>query len=846
MVLGQLSVSRRIFLVLAIGFVTPTFVSIQSLKTVRNSLLAARASEVKHLDEAAWTLVASYHDRAEKGLMSDDAAKDAAKSALRDMHYDGRNYFFIWDMDGVSVAHGGNPTLEGRNFIVGPDAVKCPGVSDMVKKLVRIARDEKEGLAQYQIPKAGETTALDKIGYSKLFEPWHWAIGTGAYLTDIDAFYWSQMRSDLLIVACLTIVTGLLSSLLGRDLSSSLRRLTGAVKSLAGGDLTVAIPSADRGDEVGVMARAMRVFKENAVQAALQGAELQETSVRLEAALSNMLQGLCLHGRDGRLEIFNLQFCSILGINPADIRPGMSIRNILEVSVAAGNYPGRDLENVVAERQAFIDRLETGSLLIPLAKGRLVSIMHCPMPTGGWVATYEDVTDRRAADAKIAYMARHDALTGLPNRLVLNERIEQALIEAGRGRHAALLCLDLDDFKRVNDTLGHPVGDGLLIAVSDRLRACLREVDTLARVGGDEFVVVQSGILRPEDAKLLAERIIDLIQQPFVIDGHQIITGITIGLALIPNDGTDQSTILKNADIALYRAKGDERGTLCFFEAEMDLRLQLRRQLELDMRAGLTNNEFELFYQPLVGLESKQVVGFEALIRWRHPERGMISPGEFIPVAEETGLIVPLGEWVIKQACREASSWPGTIKVAVNLSPNQFKSKNLVPTVIQSLEESGLAASRLELEVTETLLLQDNESTLRMLHELRALGTRIAMDDFGTGYSSLSYLRSFPFDKIKIDQSFVRDLSQRNDSIQIVRAIKGLCAGLGMMTTAEGVETDDQFDTICAEGCTEVQGFLFSPPRPAFEVPAMMERVRQMDIARTSSPPFRLKRTATS
>ena len=534
-------------------------------------------------------------------------------------------------------------------------------------------------------------------------------------------------------------------------------------------------------------------------------------------------------------EIFNQQFCNIIGVSPADIRPGLSMRDILEVSVAAGNYPGQDLDDIVAERQAFIDRQATGSIVIPLAKGRLVSIMHCPMPNGGWVATYEDVTDRWAADAKITYMAQHDALTGLPNRLVLKERIELALAEAGRGRHAALLCLDLDDFKRVNDTLGHPVGDGLLVAVSQRLRACLQDGDTLARVGGDEFVIVQSGVAQPEDARQLAERTIASIQQPFLVCGHQITVGVSIGLALMPEDGNDQSTILKNADIALYRAKGVERGTFCFFEANMDACLQLRRQLELDMRAGLARDEFELFYQPLVSLASRQVVGFEALIRWRHPERGMVSPGDFIPVAEETGLIVPLGEWVIRQACTEAASWPETIKVAVNLSPVQFKSKNLVPTVIQALSESGLAAGRLELEVTETLLLQENESTLAMLHELRALGTRIAMDDFGTGYSSLSYLRSFPFDKIKIDQSFVRDLSRREDSIHIVRAIKGLCAGLGMMTTAEGVETDEQYDKICAEGCTEVQGFLFSPPRPASEVPAILERVRLMSMTPTTS-----------
>ena len=621
------------------------------------------------------------------------------------------------------------------------------------------------------------------------------------------------------------VLVGIGFSLLASRMFRPLHGMTSAMRSLAAHDLAVEVPGLERGDEIGGMARAVWVFKENAIQSTKRDAELRQTSMQFETALRNMSQGLCLYDGAGHLEVFNQQFCAILGINPNDIRPGMSIRDVLQISQAAGNYPGRDLEEVVAERHAFIARRETGTMVIELANGRLVSIMHCPMTNEGWVATFEDITDRLTADAKISHMARHDTLTGLVNRLVLEERIEQALIETARDGQSAVLCLDLDEFKRVNDTLGHPVGDGLLVAVSERLLACVREGDTVARLGGDEFAIVQLGIARPEDAKLLAERLTATIQQPFLVDGHEIAVGVSIGVALMPTDGNTQTALLKNADIALYRAKAEERGTFCFFEAGMDARLQLRRQLELDLRVGMARGEFELFYQPLVSLALKQVVGFEALLRWHHPERGMVSPAEFIPVMEETGMIVPLGEWVIRQACAEAASWPEHIKVAVNLSPSQFRSRNLVPTVARSLEETGLAASRLELEVTEMLLLQDNESTLAMLHELRALGARISMDDFGTGYSSLSYLRSFPFDKIKIDQSFVRDLSNREDSIHIVRAINGLCAGLGMTTTAEGVETEEQLEKIYAEGCTEVQGYLFSPPRPATEIPALLERV---------------------
>ena len=568
---------------------------------------------------------------------------------------------------------------------------------------------------------------------------------------------------------------------------------------------------ADR-DEIGSMARAIEVFRNNALQAAVQDAELRLANTRFEAALNNMLQGICMFDGAGRLDMFNLQFCTIYGLNPADVRLGMGLPELLALVADMGCYPGLDRGAFLKERMGFIGKRERGSLIDQIKDGRQISIVHRPMPSGGHVATFEDVTDRRAADAQIAYMSRHDALTGLPNRLVLHERIDQQLTETTRGGRSAVLFLDLDHFKRVNEMLGHPVGDSLLRAVSDRLLACVREGDTVARLGGDEFAIVQAGIARPEDAKLLAERIIATLASPFLVHGHAIVIGTSIGLALIPEDGTDAPTLIKSADMALYRAKLEERGTFCFFESTMDARLQLRRQLELDLRAGLENEEFQLYYQPLVDPVREQVVGFEALLRWQHPTRGMVSPAEFIPIAEEIGLIVPLGEWVIRTACAEAAGWPEQIKVALNLSPMQFRSRNLVPTVVLALQESGLAAGRLELEVTETLLLQDNESTISMLHELRTLGARISMDDFGTGYSSLSYLRSFPFDKIKIDQSFIRDLSQREDAIHIVRAIRGLCAGLGIKTTAEGVETGGAVCQDTQRGMHGGAGVLVQPP----------------------------------
>ena len=538
-----------------------------------------------------------------------------------------------------------------------------------------------------------------------------------------------------------------------------------------------------------------------------------------------MSQGLCLYDADDRLDVVNQQFFDIYHLDPIRVRPGVLFRDVLQISIDAGNYPGRNADELLAERQIFVNRRVPGVVLQTLGDGRIVAISHSPMQDGGWVATYEDVTARRTAEAQVVHMARHDALTALPNRVVLHERLEHAVSEAGRGTGSAVLCLDLDHFKAVNDTLGHPVGDGLLRLAAERLMACVRQGDLVVRLDGDEFAIVQADVGRPEEARLLAERIVGALQQPFVVEGHEIVTGVSIGLAIVPGDGTTAAILLKNADMALHRAKQDGRGGFCFFEPEMDRRLQRRRNLELDLRRGVLAEEFVLFYQPLVNLDRNEVSGFEALLRWPHPERGMVSPSEFIPVAEEIGVIVALGEWVIRRACADAALWPGDIKVAVNLSPVQFRSRNLVPTVVAALAESGLAPWRLELEITESVLLQDNAATLAVLHELRALGARISMDDFGTGYSSLSYLRSFPFDKLKIDQAFVRDLSTREDCVHIVRAVQGLCAGLGIATVAEGVETEGQLARLRAEGCKEVQGFLFSHARCVADVPGILRRI---------------------
>jgi diguanylate cyclase (GGDEF)-like protein len=443
----------------------------------------------------------------------------------------------------------------------------------------------------------------------------------------------------------------------------------------------------------------------------------------------------------------------------------------------------------------------------------------------------EQTEERARAEALVTHMARHDALTLLPNRVLFRENLKLDLQRAGREHPLAVLCLDLDNFKSVNDTLGHPVGDALLKMVADRLARCLSESDTVARLGGDEFAIVQATGAQPVAATMLAQSLIDAIAAPYEVDGHTVVIGTSVGIALAPNDGSDPDEVLKNADMALYRAKADGRGTYRFFEAAMDAEMQARRLLELDLRAAVACDEFELHYQPLVDLATAGLSGFEALLRWKHPQRGLVPPIAFIPLAEEIGLITTIGAWVLKQACAEAASWPGNLTVAVNLSPVQFKNRALTLDVVAALGASGLAANRLELEITEAVMLQDTETTLATLAQLKALGVRISMDDFGTGYSSLSYLRKFPFDKIKIDQSFVRDLATRQESMAIVRAVAGLGSTLGIATTAEGVETLEQLRAVKQEGCTQVQGFLLGRPKPASAMPDVL-----LEFARAAKP----------
>ncbi len=555
-----------------------------------------------------------------------------------------------------------------------------------------------------------------------------------------------------------------------------------------------------------------------------QDQRLTETNRRLDAALDNMSQGLCLYDANHRLMVVNRRYGEIYGLPPGAVAPGMTALQVLARNIETGTMRGRRLEDLVREtRDAFGQGFEH-TLFQTTETGRIIAIMGRATGDGGFVATYEDVTERRQAEERIAFLAHHDVLTGLPNRLKFAEQIEGAIAQAGRDNGFALLSIDIDGFRPINDTLGRVVGDEVLQAVANRLSACVREVDCVARLGADEFAVIQRGVERAEDVAVLAKRIGEVISAPYTLSSHRVTLGVSIGIALAPGDGMSGERLMKSADMALDRAKSEARGGFRFFEPEMDARIQAKRLLERDLRDALAAGAFNVHYQPIYDLAAERVCGFEALVRWFHPVRGPVSPAEFIPLAEEIGLIVPLGEWVLRRACEEASRWPADLKIAVNVSAVQFTSASLVTAVRETLRATGLPGRRLELEITESVLVGNPGATTAILHSLKGLGVRVSMDDFGTGYSSLSYLRSFPFDKIKIDQSFVRHLGEPDGTDFIVRAVIGLGGSLGMTVTAEGVETEAQLARLRAEGCDEVQGYLFSRPVPASDVAAVLQR----------------------
>ncbi len=547
--------------------------------------------------------------------------------------------------------------------------------------------------------------------------------------------------------------------------------------------------------------------------------DVKSLAARFDTALNNMPHGLCMFDEGQRMVVANSRFNQLLGLSSDIDRRGLLAQDLLEEFARSGMVLPAQADRFVARFTSTLSASRRRTLSIGVQEGKTLDIIFQPMGNGGCVVIVEDITERRRAEAKIEHLARFDALTGLPNRTSFTAKFERSLASGKAGVSRAVLFVDLDEFKQVNDTLGHPCGDALLCQVADRLRDTVRSADLVARFGGDEFVVLQTTRSGRQSVAALAERIIETLSQIYTVEGHQIAIGASIGIAMAPEDGTTADQLLKCADIALYRAKGDGRGGYCFFESDMDVKAQARRKLELDIRDAVANCGFEIHYQPVIDLKTKRASGCEALLRWRHPERGMISPGEFIPVAEEMGLIVEIGSWVLREACLECARWPEDVRLAVNLSSIQFRRTSVDDVVRDALTFSGLSPDRLELEITETVLLQDTSSILATLRRLRDMGVRIALDDFGTGYSSLSYLHAFPLNKVKIDRSFLMGIESDSRVGTLVRGIARLSAELGMSVVMEGVETQQQLKLISAEkNISHVQGYLFAAPMTAAKI----------------------------
>ncbi|MGY3237850.1 diguanylate cyclase (GGDEF)-like protein [Bradyrhizobium sp. USDA 4472] len=536
---------------------------------------------------------------------------------------------------------------------------------------------------------------------------------------------------------------------------------------------------------------------------------------QFDTALNNMPHGLCMFRADGRLAVMNHRFGELMQLPEDLVKRGATAVDIVSACVAAGTISVESGNQVIAEiEQARIREIVSADP--DTTRGRALAWTFQPMARGGTVVLLEDITERTNAEARISHLARYDELTALPNRVSFRDEIERLLAHSHHSeRLSALLFIDLDQFKQVNDTLGHPCGDQLLCAVANRLREMLRPEDFVARFGGDEFVVYQQNINSPEDAASLARRIVERLSERYRIDNHLVEIGASVGIALTSPKGTSADTLLKNADMALYRAKADGRGTFCFFRDEMAATVEARRILELDLRKALANEEFELFYQPLVNLKSGKITTCEALLRWNHPVRGTVSPIDIIPVAEDMGLIVDLGRWILRRACMECMKWPEGVSVAVNFSPQQFHQRDVLSEIRYALEVSGLPAHRLEIEITESSLLRNTQLTHDILSQLHALGVRISLDDFGTGYSSLSYLHNFPMQKVKIDRSFLEGIDT-DRPLTLLRGVARLSADLGMSVVVEGIETNEQLELISADGTvSEAQGYLFSRPVPA-------------------------------
>lgn len=618
-------------------------------------------------------------------------------------------------------------------------------------------------------------------------------------------------------------VLGPLCLLIVGSVIQRINTLTDSMKRVALNNTNVTVTAIDDGDEIGEMARALDVFKKNAEMLVGNAREIKRLNEWFDIALNNMARGLSMFDADGRLVVCNRQYLDLYQLPEHLGTPGTRLSEIAaywtKTSGAASQLDASDMDAWSDDQRRQIALGKPFEHRPTLPDGRSVVVHVQPLANGGWVDVHEDITEADTVKRRISELASSDTLTGLANRRQFMSTLDEWFERVISGRTMAVLWFDLDRFKAVNDTYGHPVGDSLLRIVAERLRHTVRADDLVARLGGDEFaIIIETTGDTIATAEAIGKRVIAALSQPFAIDGHSISIGASVGVAMAPVHGTTSDALLQNADIALYRAKTSGRGVVVPYSTELEQTIKSRRQLESDLRRAVAHGELMLHYQPIVDCGTGHVTSCEALMRWNNREKGMISPAVFIPMAEELGLIGTIGAWALRQACQDAMTWPPNIKVAVNLSASQFASRDLLAATDAALQASRLPPSRLEVEVTETLLLKDDAHTLEILTTLSQLGITIALDDFGTGFASLSYLRRFPFDKIKIDQTFIRDMRDGTDSATIVRAVVDLAHTLGMTTVAEGIETADQRDAVVLSGCDAIQGYFFSRPVPASDI----------------------------
>ena len=675
------------------------------------------------------------------------------------------------------------------------------------------ARDERRYQAGAMA--ADFATAMDEVQHGLQADERQRARATQAELEGIRA----SSRSVVAWVLAGTLASGLLIVPLGlfslRRVMARLHGIGGALVRLARNDTSVDVPGVEHHDEVGQLARSVAVFKAKSIELLQKKAELERVNLQLEAAVNNMPLGLSMFDAQHRLLVCNRRYVEMYDLPPELTLRGTPYCALWEHREKKGalHYP--------AEGSREPDFNRPGSMTIEFGSEKTYSVARQPLKGGGWVALHEDITLRRRQEQEITHLARHDPLTNLANRALFREQLQQALLRLGRGQGFAVLCLDLDRFKPVNDTLGHPVGDALLRQVSERLLSCVRQGDLVARLGGDEFAIIQANVRDSDSSEKLAVRVVEAVGKPYVINGHHIEISTSMGIVLAPRDGSDADLLMNNADLALYRTKADGRNGYSFFKSEMNEHVLVRRSLEADLRRALEEDGLSLWYQPAVCLKRGTVTGLEALLRWTHPERGTIAPAEFIALAEESGLMGEVGDWALRRACMQAARWSSPARVAINLSPLQIK-RNLTEVVLQALADSGLAPSRLELEITEAVLMQDSHNTLAMLHQLRQLGVRIVMDNFGRGYCSVSYLRSFPFDKVKVDRALIAGMDRSAPTRAVIAGIVGMSNGLRMSTVAEGIENFAQLQTVRGFGCNEAQGYFFSPAVAGSEVERLL------------------------